>query len=582
MQMDFGTNGFSSAWNYQYDTLGQLSNAWKTANGSVVPGRQYGYQFDDIGNRKQTTRGNNRSGLLTGPTPVVTSDYTANLLNQYSQRTVPAYAEISGTANPDAILSFRNEDTGTRIRAGRNADWFHAFMLLTDNYITGTTNAVRMTAVLPGQGASGTDLINTNQTLALSAMKTPEIFDFDDDGNLLSDGRFTYTWNAENRLIQVSNFQFQVSYAYDHQGRRVQKQLYELITNNWELITETKFLWNGNHIISEICCDPSEMQTNVSSFVWGNNGQLVSFVTEAQGLEPQAFFYCHDGNKNVTDLVNASGAIVAHYEYDPFGNVTVKTGVLADENPFRFSNEYYDPETGHVAYMLRYLNASAGNWLNRDPLGERGGLNLYGMVGNDPVDTVDYLGLKKLSKSDGVAALQAGLSMLEAACDKGCKKRFLGIFKRTCCTPRVCKKEAKQIIQSLIEAWERNYGNGPYDDSAPGSDTVGGYFCWDWSHIFENALANFKPDCVSFEQGMAAAPATAQGTPVHWYLMVHACKKEKAECRVNFDDGYFDGQNSSHPGTFPDPTSPYQPTPPIVTPTWPPYVPITPAPPRVR
>jgi RHS repeat-associated protein len=223
------------------------------------------------------------------------------------------------------------------------------------------------------------------------AMKTSEPFTYDDDGNLLHDSCFSYTWNAENRLIQVSNFQFQVSYAYDHQGRRVQKQLYELIPNNWELITETKFLWNGNHIISEICHDPSEMQTNVSSFVWGNNGQLVSFVTEAQGLEPQAFFYCHDGNKNVTDLVNASGAIVAHYEYDPFGNVTVKTGVLADENPFRFSNECHDPETGFTTYLYRPYNPETGAWLSRDPYGVSGGLNLYGFVGNNGVGSVDLL-----------------------------------------------------------------------------------------------------------------------------------------------------------------------------------------------
>jgi hypothetical protein len=313
MQMEFGSpEAFDSTWNYQYDSLGQLSNAWKTANSAIVPGRQYGYEFDDIGNRTKTTRGNNISALVLQDEPVVTSDYTPNLLNQYEYRTVPAYAEISGLATNRAVLSFQSLETEEIIRAGRNDEWFHAFMLLEDNAFSPVTNTVRMTAVLPGAGTNGADLINTNQTLTLSTMQTPEAFTYDDDGNLTADGRFTYIWNGENRLICASNESVIAVYQYDYQGRRVQKQLYELITNNWELITETKFLWNGNHIIGEY----SPSSTNV--YTWGSNGHLV-FAS----LNETNVFYCHDGNKNVTDLIDASGDTVAHYEFDPFGNQIV-------------------------------------------------------------------------------------------------------------------------------------------------------------------------------------------------------------------------------------------------------------------
>jgi hypothetical protein len=81
------------------------------------------------------------------------------------------YAEISGTANPAAILSFHNEITGDRIRAGRNDNWFHTHMPLSDNSTSTVTNSIRMTGVLPGQGTGGVDLINTNQILTLSVMK---------------------------------------------------------------------------------------------------------------------------------------------------------------------------------------------------------------------------------------------------------------------------------------------------------------------------------------------------------------------------------------------------------------------------
>ena len=303
-----------------------------------------------------------------------TATYTPNLLNQYSQRTVPAYAEISGLATNGSILSFQNLETEEIIRAGRNEKWFHTFMPLEDNSSSAITNTARMFAVLPGAGTNGADLINTNQTLTLAAMKTPEVFTYDDDGNLLSDGRFDYTWNAENRLIAVSNQTGLVaSYAYDYQGRRISKTVGS---------ETTTFLWDGNHIVGEF----SETKTNV--YTWGNNGHLV-----AASLSGTNVFFCHDGNKNVTELLDANGDVVAHYEFDPFGNMIVKTGVLANANPFHFSNEYYDEETGFVTYKFRPYNPSFGGWLSRDPIEEQGGANVYGFVRNDPVGKADLHGL---------------------------------------------------------------------------------------------------------------------------------------------------------------------------------------------
>ena len=39
------------------------------------------------------------------------------------------------------------------------------------------------------------------------------------------------------------------------------------------------------------------------------------------------------------------------------------------------------------------MTRSTGAWVNRDPIGEKGGLNLYGMVRNDAVNFADVLGL---------------------------------------------------------------------------------------------------------------------------------------------------------------------------------------------
>ncbi len=57
-----------------------------------------------------------------------------------------------------------------------------------------------------------------------------------------------------------------------------------------------------------------------------------------------------------------------------------------------FSTKYTDDETGLVYYGYRYYSPELGRWLNRDPIEEEGGLNLYGFVGNDPVNAYDLLG----------------------------------------------------------------------------------------------------------------------------------------------------------------------------------------------
>ena len=77
----------------------------------------------------------------------------------------------------------------------------------------------------------------------------------------------------------------------------------------------------------------------------------------------------------------------------PFGEVIRATGPMAKLNPFRFSTKYQDDETDLLYYGERYYNASTGRWLSRDPIEEKGGLNLYGFVYNSPLNKTDALGL---------------------------------------------------------------------------------------------------------------------------------------------------------------------------------------------
>jgi len=148
-----------------------------------------------------------------------------------------------------------------------------------------------------------------------------------------------------------------------------------------------------------------EGSTVVRTQVWGQD--LSGTMQGAGGVggllavrhDGQTYVPLMDGNGNVMGLQGLGGAkdgqTVARYDYDAFGNRITNTAPELDEdvNPFGFSTKFTGEETGLVYYGYRYYAPEVGRWLNRDPIGERGGINLYGMVGNDAVNRTDYLGL---------------------------------------------------------------------------------------------------------------------------------------------------------------------------------------------
>jgi RHS repeat-associated protein len=97
---------------------------------------------------------------------------------------------------------------------------------------------------------------------------------------------------------------------------------------------------------------------------------------------------------------STTGKWSARYEYGPFGEPIRASGDLAYANPMRWSTKYTDGESGLVYYGYRSYNPSTGRWLSRDPIGEKGGRNLYGFAYNDGVNRYDKLGQNPSSPED--------------------------------------------------------------------------------------------------------------------------------------------------------------------------------------
>ncbi len=112
--------------------------------------------------------------------------------------------------------------------------------------------------------------------------------------------------------------------------------------------------------------------------------------TDANG----SAFYDADGVENITAPSDGMESIAARYPYSPFGRITAKSGPLADANVMQFSSMPWLARSGLSLYPFRGCDPGLQRWLNRDLIGEIGGMNLYRLVGNNPISNVDPLGLE--------------------------------------------------------------------------------------------------------------------------------------------------------------------------------------------
>jgi len=110
-------------------------------------------------------------------------------------------------------------------------------------------------------------------------------------------------------------------------------------------------------------------------------------------------FYHADGNGNVTYLLNQDRSHGASYKYDPYGRQTTSTGPLASANLMRFSSKLWHDHSASYYYGYRFYLPELQRWLNRDPVSEAGGLNLYVFVSNASVNLIDPQGLWSVNYS---------------------------------------------------------------------------------------------------------------------------------------------------------------------------------------
>ena len=396
--------GDGTYWTYSYDTLGQLTGAQRRwPDGTLVAGQQYGYLYDDIGNRKQSLEGGDANGA-----GLQTTTYTANLLNQYSGITTPGVASVNGLANATNTVTVNGAAT---VRQGEY--WWRE---------TSVNNA--SAPVWASLNVSASNGGTTNTTVNRYVPKASETPTYDDDGNQTGDGRWIYRWDAENRLVEMETTSTvttagvpyaKVRWTYDPLGRRIQRESWQ----GANPVVVTRYVYDGWQCLAEL--DGSNAVT--ATYAWGID--LSGSRTGAGGvggllwvnhMQHGRHFYSYDGNGNVCGLTSATdGTRTGGYEYDPFGGLIRANEVhpVAGWNEWRFSGKRTDPVASLVLYELRAYSPRIGSWINRDPLFEAADKNLTSFVRNSPCKNIDILGLIACGRNCGPDISQPLLNTLD-------------------------------------------------------------------------------------------------------------------------------------------------------------------------
>ena len=123
------------------------------------------------------------------------------------------------------------------------------------------------------------------------------------------------------------------------------------------------------------------------------------------------YYYLFDSLGSVIGLTDATGDLLEAYRYNVFGQPLQASTV---GNPYMFTGRRFDSETGLYYYRARYYSPQLRRFIEPDPIGFEGGMNLYAYVGNDPGNTIDPYGLWGISYGGSLMGIDFSATLYDS------------------------------------------------------------------------------------------------------------------------------------------------------------------------
>lgn len=199
---------------------------------------------------------------------------------------------------------------------------------------------------------------------------------YDANGSPTSLGANAYTWDGANRISSFANSAAHTSstFTYDGLGRIVRITDSESGT----VIADHSYFWCGT--VRCLAHDNTKSGSPVST----------EYFAQGAVLSGTPYYYVRDELGSVTELVTASGNVAAEYAYDAYGNRSLVSGSLVSD--IGYAGYFYHANSGLELTENRAYDPVHSRWLNRDPIAEAGGLNLYAYVDGNPISRTDPKG----------------------------------------------------------------------------------------------------------------------------------------------------------------------------------------------
>jgi RHS repeat-associated protein len=329
-----------------------------------------------------------------GSVTVSKLDYSVNAIGQRTalSQTGTAFASVRGIAwgydsygqvtSADSTLATQDRAYQYDAIGNRKKSATSLTLPATDNYTSNSLNQYSSLSIPNPQ----------------SPISNP-IYDLDGNATsyplpVLPNTNSTLTWDGENRLTSTIVNGLTTTQQFDATGRRISKttgtttRLY--LYDAWNVIAEYE---RGTGVSPVLALKKTYLWgTDLSGTLQGAGGVGGLLLITDHSALLTSHYPTYDGNGNISEYLTSTGSVAAHFEYDPFGNATINTDAT-NQFTYKFSTKPQDVESGLYYYGLRSYDPKSGRWINRDPIEERGGNNCYGMVGNENLKRVDFLGL---------------------------------------------------------------------------------------------------------------------------------------------------------------------------------------------